>query len=402
MIEAACTLFVHFSRPLPRPLFFCGTSEFTIKAMDGLIDIHQSLSCLCILPDDDLSDRAMTKRPTIDEIAREAGVSVATVDRVLNARHPVREETARRVYEAARAVGYHRARVIEQRRQRDLPHYRLGFILKRPAHHFFANFAHEIEAAVNAAPSFHGIASIEFVTSDAPDDLILLLKNLGARCHAIAMVAPDHPTITEAVEELQVKGVPVLSLLSDFAAGRRAGYVGLNNRKVGRTAAWMVAKAAKRPGKVAVFVSSHHSQGQELREIGFRSYFRENARTFEVVDTLVNPETRQLTYEATLDLIHHERELVGFYVPGGAMEGAIAALRERRESQDLAVIVNEITPESRAALVDGVITMAIATPLRRLCRELMTLMAEAIETGTAKPTGQIDLPFDIYLPENIS
>ncbi|WP_085034586.1 LacI family DNA-binding transcriptional regulator [Ensifer aridi] len=344
----------------------------------------------------------MTKRPTIGDLARESGVSVATVDRLLNARHPVREETARRVYEAARALGYPTALLMEQRRQRNLPHYRLGFILKKPAHPFFAAFACEVEAAVNAAPSFHGIPSIEFVTSNAPGDLVVLLKSLGTRCDAIAMVAPDHPTITEAVEDLKVKGIPVFSLLSDFAAGARAGYVGLNNRQVGRTAAWMVAKAARRPGKVAVVVASHGSQGEELREIGFRSYFRENARNFEVLDTLVSPETRQLTYEATLDLIHHEPELVGFYVTGGAMEGAIAALREGRESRDLVAIVNEITPDSRAALVDGVITMAIATPLRRLCRELTTLMARVIETGTADPSGQIDLPFDIYLPENIS
>ena len=42
----------------------------------------------------------MAKRPTITDLARISGVSVATVDRVLNSRLPVREETARRVYDA--------------------------------------------------------------------------------------------------------------------------------------------------------------------------------------------------------------------------------------------------------------------------------------------------------------
>ncbi len=44
----------------------------------------------------------MAKRPTITDLARISGVSVATVDRVLNSRLPVREETARRVYEGDR------------------------------------------------------------------------------------------------------------------------------------------------------------------------------------------------------------------------------------------------------------------------------------------------------------
>ncbi|MER9182088.1 LacI family DNA-binding transcriptional regulator [Mesorhizobium sp. M0767] len=343
----------------------------------------------------------MTKRPTIADLAREARVSVATVDRVLNARHPVREETARRVHDAAHAIGYHAAGLIKQRLRRDLPCYRLGFILRKPAQHFYQDFAREVEASVNLAQSFHGIPLIQFAPSHMPSDLIAPLKDLGARCHAIAMVAPDHPKITAAVEDLKAKGIPVFSLLSDFAAGVRQGYIGLNNRKVRRTAAWKVSKVAKRPGKVAVFVGSHRFQGHELRDVGFRSYCRENAPTFEVLDPLVNLEKRQVTYEATLDLMQREPELVGFYVAGGGMEGAISAVREEGKSRDLVAIVNEITPESRAALADNIITMAVATPMRRLSQELITLMTRAIETGTAETPGQTFLPFDIHLPENI-
>lgn len=345
--------------------------------------------------------RTMAKRPTIADLAREANVSTATVDRVLNARCPVRQETARRVCEAARTIGYNAAGLMHQRPQRNLPEYRLGFILRKPGEHFYEDFAREVKAAVVAAQSFRGIPQIEFAPSHAPGDLVALLEDVGARCHAVAMVAPDHPAITAAVEQLKSNGIPVFSLLSDFAAGVREGYLGLNNRKVGRTAAWMFSKAAKRPGKVAVLVVSHRFQGPELREIGFRSYFREKAPTFEVLDTRVNLDTRQITYEATLDLMQREPELVGFYVAGGSMEGAIAALREEDKGRDLLAIVNEITPESRAALADDVIAMAVATPLPRLCRELITLMARVIETGTSVTPWQTFLPFEIYLPENI-
>ncbi|WP_394893787.1 LacI family DNA-binding transcriptional regulator [Mesorhizobium sp. AaZ16] len=343
----------------------------------------------------------MAKRPTIADVAREAGVSVATVDRVLNARHPVREETKRRVSEAAHAIGYHAAGLIKQRLQRDLPQYRLGFILRKPAQHFYQDLAREIKAAVSLDQSFHGIPLIEFASSNAPGDVTALLKDLGGRCHAIAMVAPDHPKITAAVEELKAKGIPVFSLLSDFASGVREGYIGLDNRKVGRSAAWLFSKVAKRPGKVAVFVGSHRFQGQELRDVAFRSYFRENAPGFEVLDTVVNLEQRQITYETTLGLMQRQPELVGFYVAGGGMEGAISALREGGKAQGLVVIVNEITPESRAALADDIITMAVSTPLPRLCQELVTLMAQSISTGTTETPGQTFLPFDIHLPETI-
>jgi LacI family transcriptional regulator len=204
-----------------------------------------------------------------------------------------------------------------------------------------------------------------------------------------------------AVEELKARGIAVFSLLSDFASGVREGYIGLNNRKVGRTAAWMISKAAKRPGKVAVFVGSHRFHGHELREMGFRSYFRENAPEFEVLDTLVNLETRQITHEATLDLLHRHPDLTGFYVAGGGMEGAISAIREEKLAGKLNIVVNELTPDSRAALADDIVMMAIATPLQHLCRELVAQMVAAIENGPASVPGQTFLPSEMYVSENI-
>lgn len=343
----------------------------------------------------------MANRPTIADLARESGVSVATVDRVLNNRLPVREETARRVYEAANSIGYHAAGLIRQRMRQELPEYRLGFLLQKPGHHFYREFAREIESAVAQAPHFRGVSVIDFCASQAPDHIVAKLKSLAGRCRSIGVVAPDHPSISAAVDELKAKDIPVFSVLSDFAAGVREGYVGVDNRKVGRTAAWMITKAAKKPGKVAIFVGSHRFHGHELREIGFRAFLREQAPEFTVLDTMVNLETRQITHEAMLELLRRHPDLAGCYVAGGGMEGAIAALRESRMESPPVTVVNEITPESRAALADNIVTMAIATPLPRLCRELVELMGHAIERGAANAPGQTFLPFDIYLPENI-
>jgi LacI family transcriptional regulator len=343
----------------------------------------------------------MASRPTIQDLARAANVSVATVDRVLNGRHKVREDTARRVYEAAGAIGFHAVSLLRQRLYEGLPTYRLGFVLQKPEQHFYQAFAREIEAAAQANQGMRVVLQIEYSSSQTPTDLATRLREVGARNQAVAMASPDYPALTVVVEELKAKGVPVFSLLSDFASGVREGYVGLNNRRVGRTAAWMIARMAKRPGKVAVFVGSHRFHGHELREIGFRSYFRENAPDFEVLDTLVNLETSQITHEATLDLLHRHPDLVGFYVAGGGMEGAISAIREEGLMGKYLVAVNELTPDSRAALADDVVILAITTPLQSLCRELVRLMVSAIENGPASAPGQTFLPFEMYVPENI-
>jgi len=348
----------------------------------------------------------MAGRPTIQDVAREAGVSTATVDRVLNARVPVREETARRVFEAARVVGYHAAALIGQRIQPDLPRLRLGVVLHKERQAFYQSFRAEIDRAAMQAQGARVSVQVEFAASQSPSDFVSLMESLAERSDAIAATAVTHPDVTEAVLRLNARGIPCFALLNDFAQGVRQNYLGLNNLKVGRIAAHMIAKTASGSGPVAVFVGGSRWHGHELRETGFRSYFREYAPKFTVLDTLVNLETRQLTYEATLDLLSRHPDLRGLYCAGGGMEGAIAAIREVRQPEDVALVVNELTPESRSALISRHVTMAIATPLPRLCADLVQRAAEAvsgIERGEGLSNIQAQNFFqpDLYLPESV-
>jgi LacI family transcriptional regulator len=62
------------------------------------------------------------------------------------------------------------------------------------------------------------------------------------------------------------------------------------------------------------------------------------------------------------------------------------------------LIVNELTPESRAALILRYVGMAIAMPLPRMCADLVMLAAEAVQGGITPLQGQHFLPPDLYLP----
>lgn len=341
----------------------------------------------------------MAKRPTVQDVAREAGVSVTTVDRALNGRMKVREDTLRKIADAAHRVGYHARGLLAQNLDATKPEVTFGFVLIKKSQEFYQNFAREIEAAVAAHPDIRGRAVIRYASSQSPEDFADALRALGSKCDAVAAAAVNHQRLTQAVQDLQADGVPVFSLLNDFAQGVRRNYLGLNNMKIGRVAAWMITGRVKRPGKLAVFVGGNRWHGHDLREVGFRSYVRENAPEFSVLETLVNLETRQLTYEAMLDLARRHPDLAGVYCAGGGMEGAIAALREVHASPRVALVVNELTAVSRAALADGYVTMVICTPLAELCTDLVALMLRAVQSGDNGITGQHFLEPRIVLPE---
>ncbi|EAR51102.1 hypothetical protein OG2516_18070 [Oceanicola granulosus HTCC2516] len=343
----------------------------------------------------------MANRPTTKDVARAAGVSVTTVDRALNGRMKVREETLRRIAEAAHRVGYHGRGLIDHRLGLVVPRKRLGVVLVKRQQEFYQNFARELQSAMAARADVRGEVCIRFAASQAPDDFVTELLDLGDKVDALACVAVNHQKLDAAVQTLEQRGVPVVALLNDMAQGIRASYLGLNNIKVGRLAGWMLTRTIRRPGKLAVFVGGNRWHGHDLREAGFRSFVRGEAPGFPVPDTVVNLETREVTYEATLDLLRRHRDLAGIYVAGGGMEGAIAALREARAPGEVGLVVNELTADSRAALADGFAAMVISTPLAELCRNLVSLVVEGLGPGAEAVPGQQFLEPRIYLPEMV-
>lgn len=343
----------------------------------------------------------MARRPTIIDVAEAAGVSTATVDRVLNGRQRVRKETASRVFEAAQRIGYHGVGLIAQRMRADLPFIRFGVVLHKQHQGFYLQFREALEAAVLDLTGVRAELKLRFSPSQNPSDFVAEMEALSGEVDVLAATAITDNSITEKVEELQARGIPCFAILNDFAPGVRQCYLGLNNLKVGRIAASIIAMTVPKSGKLAVFVGGFRWYGHALRETGFRSYLREKAPQFQILETLVNLETRQLTYETTLDLLHRHPDLRGIYCTGGGMEGAIAALRELREPGDIALVVSELTSESRKALADGYASLAISTPLQSLCRDLFELMTRSVLEGMQATAGQHFLQPDLYLPECI-
>jgi len=344
----------------------------------------------------------MSKRPTIRDLAHAAGVSVATVDRVLNARTPVRGKTAQRVYDAAVALDYPAVSLLRTRVPQELPGCRLGVLFQTRDRVFYQMVCQCMEEAAAAYPQARIQLQFEHAPGASTDVVVEKLYALGEHNQAIAVVAPDYPLLTTAIAELKARGVAVFSLLSDVGLGVRAGYVGVENRKVGRTAAWFIASAARAAcGKVACFVGSHRYRGHESREIGLRSYFRECAPQFEVLDVVVNLELPDVTFETTLHLLRTHCDLAGIYIGGGGGAGAITALKEAGAARQLPLVVSELLPFQKVALAEGSVWLVIATRLPELAQACIQMMTTWVLAEQKPPPVDVFIPFELCGPENI-
>ena len=116
---------------------------------------------------------------------------------------------------------------------------------------------------------------------------------------------------------------------------------------------------------------------------------------------MLSLEDPQVAEEATLDLLNRHPDLIGIYVAGGGIEGVINALKESDKSRDIITVCNELTDQTRTALMEGVIDLVISHPRELLAQRLVDLMIDALEQGDRFHKGATRLPFELFLSENI-
>lgn len=341
----------------------------------------------------------MVKRPTIADLALEAGVSIATVDRVLNRRLPVSEHTALRVVQASERIGYHATGLLK-RRIAEVPRRSFGFLLQK-RDSFYQAFGSELVRAAKAAAEVQARPVLEFVDELVPSVIAERIRDMGERTDAMAIVAVDHPLVNAAVEDVAARGKRVFTLLSDITTSARSACLAVDSRKAGRTAAWAIARLARTPGKVGILLGSHRYLSQEMSEMSFRSYMREHQPQFHLLEPVINLDEERIAYEAVCDMLASTPDLTGIYVSGGGQDGMIRALRDEGRGRNVIGVCNELTASTKSALIDGTIDLVLGTPIAAISAQVVALMARNDPGAGSGSVGQLLFPADVHISETI-
>lgn len=340
-------------------------------------------------------------RPTIRDLANAAQLSVATVNRVLAGAENVRAPTRALVQEAAERIGFYGLGAIQSRVAASRPKYRFGILLLQPHRPFYKNIATALRHAVASFGAAEIDLRIEFLDDLSPQNTADHALRLARDCQAIGIVSAVHPIVTEAVAQIQAQGVHVFALVGQLSASGQLPYIGLDNWKVGRTAAWAFANICKAPGKIGILLGNPRYRNQEMNETGFRSYFRELAPAFSLLEPLSTFEAAAIAQEMTEKLLAEHPDLVGLYVSGGGISGALAGIRRAGKAGKIVAVGYDLFDVTRAALLDGTMTLVISHPLDRLATEAMQAMVQACTPTSASPNLTRIVPFELYTRENL-
>lgn len=172
----------------------------------------------------------MVKRVTIKEVAHEAGVSIAMVSLVLHAKldkdgNPecsVRKETAKRIFDAVKKLGYIPNRAAASIRSGRS--YTIAVITSDISNNFFSKICKHIE---NLA--YDQGYSVIFASSDESPAKFGRVLDMILRLSVDGMIIVPPPHSDMALEKISTMNIPIVLLERDIPEIKNAGRVFLDN-----------------------------------------------------------------------------------------------------------------------------------------------------------------------------
>ncbi|HET7313846.1 LacI family DNA-binding transcriptional regulator [Salinisphaera sp.] len=327
----------------------------------------------------------MAHRFTVKQIAAQAGVSAATVDRARHGREHVHEQTRRRVDAAIRE--------LEEQAAAGIPA-GLGLtfdvLLNSPERFSQAVRRAFVAAAADMAPlriapRFHTDERMR------PARIADRLRAFERRAtHGVVLKAPEHPAIVAAIESLTARGVPVVTFATDIRCGSRIAYVGIDNTAAGRTAAFLLSRFLGESGGVVLAnLGSRDFHGENDRWRGFADFMAARCPRVEVVPTDGGYGLEHATYERARAERAKRGAIAGIYSMGGGNRGLLRALDEAGD-REVAFVGHDLDDENRGLLragrIDAVVDHDLQADAARAIRHLLCFRrhGRAAEHGASR------------------
>ncbi len=337
-------------------------------------------------------------RVTAQDVANEAGVSLATVDRVLNNRKGVREVTVRRVTDAMDRLNFVRDQAAANlARKRS---YKFTFIVSAGETSFFNDVRSEIEAAQPFAQKERIDINMIAVPPLDPQAIVNTIDELGDEIgEGVALVAVESQIVRDAIKRLSMRGVRVVTFISDIPNSARERFIGIDNVAAGRVAASLLKRfVSPRAGDVAIVAGSGTLRDHVERRMGFEQVMRTECPNLNVLPWIEGEELAGIVEKKLSELLVENPDIVGLYSLGGGTRGVIDAIEAAE--QDLSVVTTEISEHTRAALHSGTVDAVLVQDPSHEVRSAIRVL-KALADDVAINEKQERIRIEIFVRDNL-
>lgn len=339
-------------------------------------------------------------KPTTRDVALAAKVSLATVDRVLNARPGVRQKTITKVNNAIARIGFTRDLSAANLARQKLYHF--VFILPDREGQFIALIKDAVIEADISLASERTSVSIQLVPANDPHEIVRVLRGLDiATVDGVAIMASETPQVRDAISRLKSMGVPVVALVSNQPNSECDRFVGIDNFAAGRTAATLIGRfSCNRKGLILIVAETMKSRDSLERRLGFDSVIAQDFPFLTVLpsmETYNDPERADQIISAALA---SRPNILGVYMLNAEVQDVMGAISRSGRMAELVILAHELTPYTRKALSTRKIDAVITQDVGHLVRSSLRIL-RAKSDGVEAVASQERIRIEVILRENM-
>lgn len=285
------------------------------------------------------------------DIAREAGVGTATVERVMNGRGGVRPELVEKVVIAARSLDY--PRVLPDTHRGLL---RVDVLMVRPETTFYRRLSKAFEQIAHSIDPLV-VVHRRFVEEMNPQEIARAVTAADYPRAGLILAVPNSPLVKGAVEAVAAQGIPIVHVVTR-ASEDQVEFVGIDNYAAGRTAAHFICRMVRSQGPVVALCHPIYQVHRD-RIRGFSEYFRDHPGSINFEWLGFTRDEERFGAETLIMAMQKYPNLVGLYNAGGANSALIDVLRRSDRGRDILFVGHELTDYTRTALRDGIMDVVL-------------------------------------------
>lgn len=296
---------------------------------------------------------------TLKKISELAGVSIGTVDRALHGRSGVNSEVAKRVLDIAETLGYQPNIMAKALSIKRSP-IKIGVIFHVNKNPFYESVVEGVNAAALTLKDFGISVIIKYGKDFDPEDQLRLIDSLiDDGVTALAIVPLNDDRITQKINDLQAKNIPVVLLVSELEHTNRLAYVGCDAFKVGRIAAGLIGIVNNGQGNV-LYATSHLSMLGNLQRLnGFKDALatRYPHINLKYVYEFDNDEIP--SYKKAASIFEDATDIDTIMIATGSLNGIFQAFSESPLAGNTKIIALDLAQKVLEGVKDSVVTASI-------------------------------------------
>jgi len=339
-------------------------------------------------------------RPTAKDLAKAAGVSLATIDRVLNGRSGVKERTVAKVNEAIAEIGFERnLQAASLARNKD---YRFQFILPDTGGRFLRELIMKIDEANNLFSSERVVAEAKQIAVNDPHSVANYLSSLSTDAFdGVAIMVPESPQVRDAISRLSERGMEVVMFLSGKPKAIDLDFVGIDNYAAGATAGNLLGRfLGLSRGKIMVISDTMQSRASIERRLGFDEIIASKFEALEVLPSLETYDNQDRTDLIIKKNFENNADICGVYIMNSEAEMPLHAIDSVLGSDRLISIAHERTSFTEEGLKSEKLDAIIAQHTGHAIRSAIRTMKARCEQRTPFAS-QETIRIEILLKQNL-